>query len=95
MAKENATDTEVKNGKAITLQSIYDGYAGKATDLTPFEVDIVARHSVVFTEDFLTIKKGHKQNVSTVMKDWYDANGVIKVLDTDKNKVEQKSTLVE
>lgn len=75
--------TQKKEGKFVSLQEIYDGYAKKATKEKDFEVDIVKTYEVEFTKDFLNIAKGHKQKVSKVMLDWYDANGAIKVIKED------------
>lgn len=66
--------------KTVTLQEIYDGYAAKAKESgNDTEVDIAGKHNVTFTEDFGLFKKGHTQDVSKVMLDYYRANGVVKV----------------
>lgn len=87
--------------KFVTLAAIYAGYAEQATKNEPHEVDILARHDVEFIEDFkngdgenavVLVPKGHRQLVSTVNRDWYEANGVIKVHKTDDNTVEEKAT---
>lgn len=84
MAGENK-----KSENFVSLQEIYDGYADNATKEKSFKVDILARHEVEFIADFLNIKKGHTQNVSTVMRDWYEANKVVKVGKTDKNDTKE------
>lgn len=87
--------------KFVTLQEIFDGYSAKATAKAPHEVDIIGRHDVEFTDDFtdakgkVLIKKGHRQLVSTVNKDWYKANGVIKIHGVDKNKEAEKTSVQE
>lgn len=81
--KEAKANTPKKDGKFVSLQSIYDGYAKKATAKTPHEVDIVKNYPVEFTKDFLNIPKGHKQSVSKVMLDWYTANDAVKELKVD------------
>lgn len=66
--------------ESASLQSVYDGYAAKAKKSgKDTEVDIVKRHKVEFTEDFKAFKKGDKASVSTVMRDYYIANKVVKV----------------
>ena len=82
-AQKAAADKAKKGEKFVPLQQIYDGYAKKATKDKPHEVDIVKNYDVEFTKDFLNISKGHKQKVSKVMFDWYDANGAIKVIKED------------
>lgn len=71
---------EAKTKKVVTLQDIYDGYAAKAKESgKETEVDIAGKHNVTFTEDFGQFKKGHTQDVSKVMLDYYRANEVVKV----------------
>lgn len=66
--------------KVVTLQEIYDGYAKKAKDSgNETEVDIAKKYNVEFIEDFGLFKKGHVQDVSKVMYDYYEANFVIKL----------------
>jgi hypothetical protein len=70
--------------KAVTLQDIYDGYAAKAKKTgKPTEVDIAGKFNIEFTEDFGQFKKGHVQDVSKVMFDYYTANGVAKLTEKE------------
>jgi len=71
---------EAKEKKVVMLQEIYDGYAAKAKESgNDTEVDIAGKHNVEFTEDFGLFKKGHTQDISKVMYDYYKANGVVKL----------------
>jgi hypothetical protein len=71
---------EAKEKKVVTLQDIYDGYAAKAKESgKETEVDIAGKHNIEFIEDFGQFKKGHVQDVSKVMYDYYKANGVVKL----------------
>ncbi len=75
---------EAKEKKVVTLQDIYDGYAAKAKKSgKDTEVDILGKHNIEFTEDFGLFKKGHVQDVSKVMFDYYNANGVIKLTEKE------------
>lgn len=75
---------EAKEKKVVSLQEIYDGYAAKAKKAgKDTEVDIVGKHNVEFTEDFGQFKKGHVQDVSKVMLDYYTANGVVKLTEKE------------
>ncbi len=76
--------TEKTNDKNfVSLQDIYNEYATKATKEKAHNVDIVKRYKVEFVKDFLNINKGHKQEVSKVMYDWYNANKAIKEVKED------------
>lgn len=78
-----AGEAKEKKG-TVSLQDIYDGYAAKAKKTgKDTEVDILGKHNVEFTEDFGLFSKGHTQDVSKVMFDYYNANGVIKLTEKE------------
>ena len=65
----------------ISVRSIYNGYAAKATEDKPYEVNIVKNINVEFTQDFgKHIKKGQKQSISQVAYDFYKGHGVVKLV---------------